>query len=446
VIGRLAVLSLLLCEGLMVATFAELLAASYSGDHAHAVAAWACCLVALAGFAVPRLIEGFEIGPRAGYALTGATGLLLIYLLVRITVVGDIALWDLGWVGSFLQDVRGTAERGGHEIAAGLLLLVIWARATMRASDDVEMETLPKSVTLPFALVTALVVLGASSDRSGEIARAAGATYVFAILALACSQLALSGATFGEVRAGSTAGILLVATAGVAVVGLLVIGLFVSVLGPVIGPIIGGTVRWTLTIILTPFAWFLTKLFEFLFRGAQPFPDLQQTVATTSKDAANPHSDPSTPAKVSAFFMRTLALVVLIAVAGLAATVFARLRKRRRSMLEDGRETSSAGDMMSDLTSLFRNLFRRKPPEQPGLATTEATRLYLEVLSKAEASGAGRPDGETAREFAPVLHQTFANPVTDEITLAFESARYAGREPDLRAIAELRRRWQDQGS
>jgi hypothetical protein len=31
--------------------------------------------------------------------------------------------------------------------------------------------------------------------------------------------------------------------------------------------------------------------------------------------------------------------------------------------------------------------------------------------------------------------------VTDDITAAFESARYAGRELDARTIAELRQRW-----
>jgi hypothetical protein len=45
-----------------------------------------------------------------------------------------------------------------------------------------------------------------------------------------------------------------------------------------------------------------------------------------------------------------------------------------------------------------------------------------------------------------VLNQTFATPVTDDITKAFEAARYAGREPDARTIEELRRRWHDKSS
>ena len=56
------------------------------------------------------------------------------------------------------------------------------------------------------------------------------------------------------------------------------------------------------------------------------------------------------------------------------------------------------------------------------------------------------PNLETAREFAPELRITFASPVTDDITRAFEAARYAGREPDARAIEDLRRRWQHEAN
>ncbi len=446
-IGKIAVSTLLLSEAFAMATHAEIIAASYSGGEQHAVGAWAFCIVAVAGFVIPRFVEGFEMPARRAYAITGFEGLLIVYFLVRVTVTDSAAFWDLSWIADFMRDTADATNRGGHAIMGGLLLLITWARSTMRASDDVEMEMIPRAVTLPFTVVTILVVLGAATDRSGEIGRAGAAFYAMAIISLVCSQLAMSGATFGEVRAGSAAGILLAATAGVAVLGLLLIGLVVSILGPTLGPIISTAVEWTLTIVLTPFAWVLTKLFEFLFQGASPLPDLQEAVATRSEQAGNPDkADPSTASRVGVFFMRTVALVVLIAAAAFFATVFARLRNRRGRRLEDGREASSVGDFRSDLGSMLKSLFRRGPARMPGRATTEATRLYLEVLSTAEAAGHGRPSGETAREFAPVLNETFSNPVTDDITRAFESARYAGREPDERVIAELRSRWQREGS
>lgn len=441
-IARLAAASLLLAEAMVVATFAEFLAASYSGQTHHAVGAWAFGLTALAGFAVPRFVEGFDLSPTKAYALSGAVGLLLIYALTRITVVGDIAVWDLAWIGDFLRDSQAAAERGGHAIVGAILLLVVWARANLRAADEIEMETMPRSVTLPFAITTIVVILGAMGDRSGEVGRAGAAFYVFAVLALVCSQLSMSGATFGEMRAGSTAGILLLGTAAAAVAVLLVIALFVALLGPVIGPAISASVKWTLTLILTPFAWALTWFFELLFRGASPLPDLQEAVVNRSQEAGHPDRDKSTATRVSAFFMRMVALTLMIGAAALIATVFARMRRRQKRLEDEGREVSAVGDLRADLGSMFRSLFRRQPARPPGEATTEATRLYLDVLAKAESRGHPRESGATAREFAPVLNETFADPVTDDITRAFESARYAGREPDLRTLAELRRRWE----
>jgi len=447
VIAGLAILGSLLADGLIFATLAELIAAAYDGSSPHAVGAWAFCIVALAGYGLPRLVEGFDIGPRKGYALTAGAGLALIYLLVRITVVGDVAIWDFSWIGDFMRDAQSTTEAGGHALTGAILLLGAWARTSLRSSEDIEMEMIPRSFALPFAFVTVFIVLGAVGDRSGEVGRAGAAFYTMAILSLAFSQLAMSGATFGEVKAGGTAGILLAGTAGIAVVGLVIIGLLTAVFGPVIGPVISKAVEVTLTIILTPFAWLLTRLFEALFAGASPFPELTETVARTSEDAGNPdNAERSAAGQAGLFLMRTLFLLLFFGLVTLLAAVFIRLRNRRTHRLADGRETAAAGNFREDLGSLFRSLLRRKPHVEPGFASTEATRLYLEVLAKAESAGHSRPDGETAREFAPELQETFANPVTDDITRAFEAARYGGREPDPRTLEDLRRRWQNEAN
>lgn len=440
-IARFAVVSLLLAEAFVVATFAEFLAATYGSEMPHAVAAWAFGLMALAGYGLPTFLAGFEISERKALALVGVAGLLLAYLLVRVTVVGDVAVWDLAWIGDFLGDSQEAAQRGGHAMVGAVLLLVVWARANLRAADEIEMETLARSLTLPFAIVTIVVVLGAMGDRSGEVGRAGAAFYLFAVLALVCSQLSLSGATFDEMRAGSTAGILLAGAAAASLVVLLIIALVVGVLGPTLGPVIGAAVRWTLTIVLTPVAWVLTWFFELLFRGANPFPDIQEQVINRSQEAADPKGSESTATRVSAFAMRVVALTLMVALAALIATVFARMRRRSRQRDLDGREVGTAGDLRSDLGAMFRSLFRRHTTLRAGESTTEATRLYLEVLERAEAGGHERGTGATAREFAPVLHEVFADPVTDDITRAFELARYAGREPDARTLADLRRRW-----
>ena len=441
-IGAFAILASLLADGLLFAVLAEFVAGGYSGPTPDAVGAWAFCVVVLAGYGLPRLFEGFDIDPTKGSLAAGAIGLFIIYFLVRLTVHDSVAVWDLGWVVDFMTRATKTAEAGGHAITGTILLVGAWVRATLRSGDEIEMESIPRSAAIPFAVVTVVVVLGAAGDRSGEISRAGAAFYVMAILSLAFSQLALSGATFGEVRAGGTAGVMLAGTAAVAVVTLLVIGLLTTVLGPVVGPVLSTAVETILTIVLTPFAWLLTKLFEALFAGGNPFPDLTETVVRTSGEAADPeNSERSRAGEAGLFLMRILALSLFIGVSLLLATIFIRLRRRRNARLADDRETTVVGSLREDFGSLFRGLFSRRRPYDPGYATTEATRLYLEVLHKAEEAGHRRPAGETAREFAPELHDTFATPVTDDITRAFEAARYAGREPDARVIEELRSRW-----
>ncbi|MBK9344273.1 MAG: DUF4129 domain-containing protein [Dehalococcoidia bacterium] len=269
-----------------------------------------------------------------------------------------------------------------------------------------------------------------------------------AILSLASAQLSLSGATFGELRAGSTAGILLAGTAAVATVGLIVIGIFTAFVGPIIGPIIGSAVEWTLTIILTPFAWLLEKFFAAMFGDANPFPQLREGASDRSREAGNPMTPSGQAASEphGRLHPPDVRPSRLPAIAGLLVSVFLRLRNRAAARLDDDRQAAAVGDLRQDVGAFFRSLFRRRGHRESGYATTEATRLYLEVLERAERAGHSRPDGETAREFAPELRTTFASPVTDDITRAFEAARYAGREPDARAIEDLRRRWQHEAN
>ncbi|MEP6872292.1 MAG: DUF4129 domain-containing protein, partial [Anaerolineaceae bacterium] len=87
------------------------------------------------------------------------------------------------------------------------------------------------------------------------------------------------------------------------------------------------------------------------------------------------------------------------------------------------------------------SLFPRRHSRGAPFASTETTRLYLDVLGQAALDGAIREPGETSTEFAPTLANRYRDDVTVDITRAFESARYAGRELDARTLDELRKRW-----
>ena len=444
-IAVVAVIATLLAEGLMFAIVAELFAVGYTGEHAHAVGWWAFGLVVLAGYYLPRLVAGFDMPPRRAFSLTAFGGVFLIYLLLRIEVAGDVAVWNFAWIGDFIRDASETLERGGRGLFGGMLLLAAWARGSFRSDEELEMETVAKSLALPFLIVIVVVIFGAPTDRVGEIGRVAAGFFAVAVLALASSQLALSGTNIGELRSGGITAVLLGGTAAVALLGFVVFGVVAALVGPTVGPIVSSSIEWTLTILLTPLAWALSALFERLFSGENPFADLADNAQLQIDDTGNPNAgDPSVIERGSLYGMRILALLVMAAVAAVFVTVFVRLRRRYdQSKVADG-ASGSAGSATGDLRNFLRSFIPGRRHHAHVSGDSEATRLYIEVLERAAREGHPRADGDTAREFAPVLEETYhAGPVVDEITAAFEEARYAGREPDARTIAALRERWRE---
>lgn len=443
-IAAIAVVASLLADAFLFAALAELFANAYTGDAPQAVGWWGFVLVVAAGFWLPRLLSGFDLAPRRAYLLTAYGGLALIYLVIRVEIAGDVAIWNFGWIGDFLDDATDALERGGRGIMAALLLGAAWARASYRAADEVEMESIPKSAAIPFALGTLIIIFGAASDRSGEVGRAGAAFFTFAIVALAASQLSLSGTTFGEARAGGTAGVLLVATVAVSALGLVIFTVVAPIVGPIAGPIVGKVVEVILTIILMPIAWALTKFFQLIMGSNNPFEGLSENLVQRTGEAASGEPEEQSPvSRASMYLLRVLALLAMTALISGLVVVFVRLRKRQAARLADATATGVAGDFRDDLRGWLRSLIpgRRGGHLDPG--GSEAARLYVEVLHRAESEGHPRGEGATPREYLPELHATFATNVTDDITAAFEEARYAGREPDPRLLEDLRRRWRE---
>lgn len=444
-IALVAVIATLLAEGLMFAIVAELFAVGYSDENAHAIGWWAFGLVVLAGYYLPRLVATFDMPSRRALWVTAIGGGLLIYLILRIEVAGDVAVWDFSWIVDFVRDASETLERGGRGLVGGMLLLGAWARGSLRSDEELEMETVAKSLALPFLIVIGVVIFGAPTDRVGEIGRVAAGFFAVAVLALASSQLALSGTTIGEIRSGGIAAVLLGGTAAVALLGFLIFGVIAGLVGPTVGPIVASSVEWTLTIILTPLAWALSQLFERLFSGDNPFGDLVDNTRLQADEAGDPNAgNPSAIERGSLYGMRILALLVLAAVVATFVTIFVRLRRRyEQKKVVDGM-SGSAGSATGDLRNFLRSFIPGRRQAEQLAGESEATRLYIEVLERAAREGHPRAEGDTAREFAPVLEETYhAGPVLDDITAAFEEARYAGREPDARTIAALRERWRE---
>ncbi len=441
-IAKLAIGASIATDALAFYVLAEWMTSGYSGSNQHAPGAWAFLLIALAAFAVPRVATWYGISGTKGYLLTSGLALFLIYAIVRVNVVHDARLWDVTWITDFIRDAHGTTGTGGHALIASFLFIATWIRVSYRASDDIEMESIPRSIGWGFVVVTILVVLAASTSRSGEVARGGALFYAVAVMALACSQLALSGVTIGEMRAGSVVSTLLLGTAAVSLVALLVFGLVFGVLSPILGPILGAVVQGILTVILTPIAWVLTKIFEAILRDSNPFANLNDLASRGAGDAKEPQQGSHSFLEQSAIYaLRTIALLVILAIAGGAMALFIRFRRRSSGGQPPDARMTLAGSAGDDFRQFFRSLFPRRAAPRETFASTETTRLYLDVLADAEQDGAIRGVGETPAEFVPRLADRYRDDVARDITRAFESARYAGREPDARELAELRSRW-----
>lgn len=439
---RLAsITSLMIGEGLAFYVFAEWLAAGYSGDNAHAIGAWAFVLIALVAFAGPDFLRGFGLSDKAARYAMVVVALLLFYFILRIEYIGDLRFYDLSWIKTSIVSPGASSHDGSRSIVGIVILLAAWVRASLKANDEIDLETVARHAALPFGVVTLVIILGAWSDRAPEIARGAIFFYGFEVLALACSQLALSGATIGEVRSGGVISMLLAGTAGIVLVSLVVLTIFFAFIGPIIGPPLGAAFSNVLTIVLTPFAWALEKFFNAFLGNSDPFANVNPSIiqGEPQKEAAK-HAQHSNWYEGGIYLLRALALLILLGLIAFGVWFVTKLRNRTREPRPGDTAVSRAGGLGDDLGSLFRSVFRRGPG-RPKRTVDGVTRLYMEVLERAEQDARPRLAAETANEFAPVLADTFQTTVTDEITSAFVEARYAGREPDERTLKDLERRW-----
>ena len=447
-IARVALVAAIASEGLAFYTVAEWFAAGYPEGSHDAIAGFAFVGIALIAFFVPRFLQTLDLRPRLASALMALIAYVTIYGLIRVQFAGDFAIWDLSWVVDFVKDPSATLEGQAPLLVGTLLVVALWARSAYRSSFDVELENLPKAVSVPFMVVTAVLVLSVYTERTGEVARAGAAYYVVAVLALAMGQLSLSGASFGEVRAGGTVATLILATVGVTVGLVTLFWLVFGIIGPVVGPILGDIIFYTLTIILTPIAWVMNAVFSFLLGDLAGLDQIQLPDQGTVEDMAeeNEGEDPNAAQKSGIFLVRVLMLLFTFGVLALVVAWFTRLRRRSRGNGLDGDASGIGGAFQDDMRSLFGSLFRRKGDEPPVSGSTAMRKLYIEVLNDASTRGVSRDPDETPAEIAPKLSGTFHASVTDEITAAFMQSRYAGREPDARTVAELERRWRESRS
>lgn len=445
-IAAASVLFSLVAEAIAAYVVAEWVNAGFDEPERKAPSAFAFVFVGLAGFAIPRVLLMLGRFDARGAAAALALSFLVVYGAIRVEFAADIAVWNFGWAVDFIRDAETSVRDGRAEFLGAVLLLATWLRAAWRSNSGIEIEMLPRAFAPSFFIVTFVVVLALGTDRSEIVSRGAIGFYAFALLSLACAQLSLSGATFGDLQAGGITTVLLAGTAAVTFAGVLVVGLVFGIAWGAAEPIVTGPIasglQAVIAAILTPPAWLLAKFFGWLFGLANPEAlsereDILSPDGFTSDEV--PEDEQSTFNRFAGYALRALALLGLLGLFVLLVIVVVRWHRRLAGAHADQGERGTAGSLGDDLRAALRSMFRR-----PGGTTPTGqgvVRLYLEVLARAEHAGVHREPWQTPHELAPALHDTFHAQVTDEITAAFEEARYGGRDPDPGSFKMLQERW-----
>ena len=448
-IRRAALVLLLGAEALAFYTVGEVIMRIFPEPGNELVSAPAFVIIAFVSFFAPAVLDWFGVGAGKRATAVGVIGLVVLYGALRLQYAGDLALWDFGWLTDFVLRTGTIKEWIPAVITSSFLLVLLWAWAAWRSRSGVWIENAPRALAPPFALVTVALLVSAGSEQAEFVTRAGVVFYGVALAALACSQLSQSGSNMGSLRSGGVTTALLAGTAVFALLGVLLVGVLLEPLIDVLSTpvsLVARGIAWFLTYALfIPIAWVLTNFFEFILGllgvGNGEPPEIEVPVPPETGEGASQASGDSVATRAARY---TLAGgTIFLGVAAVAALIFilAVLRRRAGDRGQEASESEAAGSLGEDLRGAARNLLRRDRRREP--AGEGVTRLYLEVLESARQGGAPRREGQTPHEFAPVLLSAFQRDVTDEITAAFEYARYAGRPPDEAMLADLRRRWED---
>lgn len=450
-IGRIAITLLLAAEALSFYVLGEVIMRIFPEAQNELVSAPAFVIVAFIAFLSPAALDWFGVEGGRRATVVGVVGVVVLYGALRLSYANDLALWDFGWLADFVLETGTVKGAIPPILVSGFFLLFTWARAAWRARGGVWLEAAPRSLVIPFALVTVALVLTAGSEQAAVVTRGGVVFYGVALGALACSQLAQSGSTIGGVRSGGVATAMLAGTAAFAVLGVLVVGVLLEPLVDVLTTPFTVAVRsiaWFITwVIFFPIAWVLTHFFEFIFGllggGDGETPPIQLPEAPPAAEEGGPGGEDEGESLASRVTRYSLAGgAIFLGLAIVVGVIFLIAMLQRRSERDEAGEVESerVGNLGEDLRDVARNLFRRERRREP--FGEGVLRLYLEVLEAARRAGTPRADSQTPQEFAPLLASALDREVTDEITDAFVDARYAGRVPDEATLTELRSRWE----
>ena len=414
-----------------------------------AVSIGAVLAVVVLAHALGRALPRFDVGETAFRFAGAALSIMLLYLILRVEIAGNVYVWDLAWFFDLLSDGGNTVEGRSGDVATVLLLATAWVFGVARGSRQLTFEGFAGEVTLGLIVVLFAALFADAADAPGIVAWLPVPYLGVALLALAFVYFSNVGMERSRPFAGAWAlwvcgsllvlGAIAVPTALIDLEALAFFGEGLGLVGKGIGLLL-------LAVMLPPligFAWILEWLANSVLQiDAEPFTPEMPTVDDLV-DEENEDEDPASWTKVVGYILR-FGLVAIAVTLALLLLWFAFRRYGKRDEDEvDLREEVEAGgggigSMLSGTLDRLRGRFAGGPRGRDPIG-----RLYIAMLESAAVEGLPRPAAATPLEFAPQLDAHFHSTLPTSISTTFASARYSGRLAPEDDVERLNNEWQE---
>ena len=393
-----------------------------------------------------------------------AVSLLAFQVLVRLSVAGDLRIWEplsvlqasfRGAPGAEAEIARFIADPDAGLAVPGALgttmggVALLWLRFLIAGRTPVTYDRVLRSFGAGFALllgITAWIAIGEQVDVFPLVP----VYFVIGVAALAVAQAARARPEASGVREPWVVS-MVVAVGAVALLAAF-FGFFALVDGgrltaPLIDGVVwvAGRLAWA---ILYPFALVMQAIVGLILGGRTLHLDQFRTdlLEPLQPPASDGERGPLIPPWL-AFTLRAFAVAFAIwLLYRIGLIVFA---AKRRFEQADGPPEVRSSSTEHVPSGLLRGLFRRRRDEGgiggEWLRRHAAYQLFARVVEGAHDRGVERPAGSTPIEFAREAGARLDAPVFEPIGRAFDEVRYGRHAPDggtLSAMEESLRAWE----
>ena len=412
----------------------------------------AAAAVVFLSYGLVRLLQQLDLGEETLRLWGAGLSIALLYLILRVDLVGEPYLWELGWLRDLVSEPGRTLEGHSGIVIAAALLGAAWARGVLRGTRPLSFDDVLAGVGLGLLVVLVAAALGPAAG-------APGALRWLPLLYLMAGLTALALAHLRSVEVDTRRSFLRAWTLwmGGALGAIGGIALLASFLDPPSLAAVGDALRLAgrgvgvaLVFVLSPFiyglGWAMERLVGWLVTDSEPFvPEVADN--SLPEEEGDEEGEPARWTRVLGYVVRSGAVVLVIAVALVILWfVFRRYTRRSEDETDVREEVAHEAGGGLGLLSLFSGALDRLRGRGGGLrGRDDLGRLYLSVLSRAEDQGLPRAPSTTPLEFAPRLDEHFGSPLPGTISRTYVEARYGRRPPRPEEVDSLRFSWEELG-